>query len=489
MNLRSLVHRSVVVLLTLAVTSGGPAFAQGAAPQAAPQSAPPALIPRRLTLAEAEALLVQRNLVVTAAKYQIEAGRAARLIASFKPNPVLTLGVEQLTLSRSLWKNVVSTDPNLAAQATYTMRLDKVIERGGKRELRTAQADFQLKANEAQMLDALRTQLFQLRQAYAQATLARENLLLAEATEQQYAQTERLTEAKVENGDLPGVEVYRARAGRLQFQQAVLQARTSYEQATRDVLNLLGARPQDIAPEPRQVAENRDVRGMAVVPASLSTTSTGTPAVNPDAATPASLSGAPLDLVAAFDDRPVPQTLAELREIALNERPDVIAARQTVEAFKRNALLARAQRKRDVDVASEFQRVGSDNTVGVTVSIPLFIYNDQRAAIAQAEAQQRAAEALLRQAETQAATDVEKAYQSYLTARRTLDLYGSQNLSQVEKLRSIAAVSYKEGASSLFELLDAQRTYNAALTAYNQARSDYQMALWQLEQATGRSLR
>jgi len=42
---------------------------------------------------------------------------------------------------------------------------------------------------------------------------------------------------------------------------------------------------------------------------------------------------------------------------------------------------------------------------------------------------------------------------------------------------------------SLFELLDAQRTYNQALTAYNQARSDYQMSLWQLEQAVGRPLR
>jgi len=38
------------------------------------------------------------------------------------------------------------------------------------------------------------------------------------------------------------------------------------------------------------------------------------------------------------------------------------------------------------------------------------------------------------------------------------------------------------------EYLDAQRAYNAAMTAYNQARFDYQMSLWQLEQATGSPL-
>ena len=86
-------------------------------------------------------------------------------------------------------------------------------------------------------------------------------------------------------------------------------------------------------------------------------------------------------------------------------------------------------------------------------------------------------------------TDVEKAYQAYQSARRVLELYNSQNLTQVERLRNISTYSYKEGAVSLFELLDAQRTYNQALAAYNQARSDYQMSLWQLEQATGRPLR
>src|SRR5438128_12456885 len=55
-------------------------------------------IPRRLTLVQAEELLLQRNLSVMAAKYQVEANRAAKLIASFRPNPTLTLGAEQFPI-------------------------------------------------------------------------------------------------------------------------------------------------------------------------------------------------------------------------------------------------------------------------------------------------------------------------------------------------------------------------------------------------------
>src|ERR1051326_4028136 len=199
-------------------------------PSAAQTPAP--AIPGRLTLAEAENLLLQRNLVISPSRYQVEASRAARLIAGYKPNPVLTLGAEQFPIYSPLPNSAprfFSTDSNAGAQPTYTLRFDKITERGGKRELRTEQADFQIKTSEAQMLDAIRTQLFQLRQAFNNAILARENLKLAEDTERQYGQTERLTQVRLDNGDVPALELYRIRAGRLQFQQSVLQARTAYQ--------------------------------------------------------------------------------------------------------------------------------------------------------------------------------------------------------------------------------------------------------------------
>src|SRR5207253_11522002 len=115
-------------------------------------------------------------------------------------------------------------------------------------------ADSDLKTSEALLLNAIRAQLFQLRSAFATAALARDNLKFAESAEQQYAQTEALTQVKVDQGDIAKVETYRVSAGRLQFQQAVLQARTSYTAAVRDVLNLLGANEQDVSPNYAQSA-------------------------------------------------------------------------------------------------------------------------------------------------------------------------------------------------------------------------------------------
>src|SRR5205823_5018950 len=216
-------------LLSLAI----PGIAQDAQPS----------IPSRLTLADAENLLIQRNYAVIAARYQVEASRAARLIASYKPNPTVTVGMEQVPVYSPIagsFPRFFKTNPDAGANPVYTLRLDQPWERGGKRELRTAIADSDLKASEALMLNAIRTQLFQLRSAFATAALARDNLRFAESAEQQYAQTEMLTTVKVEQGDIAKVETYRVSAGRLQYQQAVLQARTSYDQAIRDVLNLLG---------------------------------------------------------------------------------------------------------------------------------------------------------------------------------------------------------------------------------------------------------
>src|SRR5262249_3379649 len=211
----------------------------------------PNFIPRRLTLPQAENLLVARNLTVIAARYQVDVNRATRLIASYKLNPTVTVGAEQVPFYSPIagsYPRFWTTNPDAGANPVYTLRYDQILERGGKRELRTAVADEQLLASEAQLLDAIRNQIFQMRRTFAAAILARGNLKLAETVEQQYAQTEKLTLAKVDQGDIAKVEIYRVGAGRLQYQQTVLQARTAYETAVRDVLNLLSAREHEIKP-------------------------------------------------------------------------------------------------------------------------------------------------------------------------------------------------------------------------------------------------
>lgn len=411
-------------------------------------------LPSQLSLKDAEAILFERNLNIAVSRRVLEAVEAQRLIASYRPNPQIQLGAEQWTLYSPVQNGAprfVETNSNAGANPVYTFQVQQLFERGGKRQLRTEQASAQVEAARAQVLETFRIQLFQLRQAFAAAILARENLKLAELTNLQYEQTERLTQTRVDNGDAAPVDLYRVRSGRLQYRQAILQSRTAYQQALRDLMNVLSTDMAEAGPNPAQDA-------------------------------------VPFEVVGDFVEQPVNAKLLDLRAAALENRPDLKVSRSSMNAAERGTRLADALRHRDINVAMEYQHVGDDSSVGMVVQIPLFVFNNQKAAAVQATALQLAAKSQYRQTQIQVLTDVEKAYQSYLAAKEALELYSRDNLLQVEKLREVAGFSFKEGATSLLDALDAQRTANQTLAAYNQARSDYQVSVWQLEQAIGQAL-
>jgi cobalt-zinc-cadmium efflux system outer membrane protein len=418
-------------------------------------------VPRQLSLEVAEQLLVQYNLAIVAARYGVDNARAQRLIAAVRPNPTLTLGAEQFDLNapgRNLFSN-----SNSASNRTYTFRLDQVFERGNKRSLRTGAAEFQVQAAEAQVLDTIRTQLLQLRQAFYTAVLARENVRVANENLDLTNDTERLIKTRVSAGDAPEWDLIKFQANKVQFQRDLAAARLAYQQAVRDVLTFMGA---------------AFPTGSSAAPAA------GAPPMS------TSLLDAPLDVIGELRAEPLAVTLSldELRQAVLETRPDVQAAQRGIEAAQRNLDLAYAQRHRDIDVALEYQRVGGDNTVGATVSFPLFLSHKFEGQINQGLAQVQQASVALEQAKLQAITDVEKAYQAYQSSRQVLRVYTTEALAKAEESFRIAGVSYRQGATSLLELQDAQRTLNQTRVAANQAFFDYRMSLFQLEQATGKSL-
>jgi len=406
-------------------------------------------VPRQLTLEAAEQRLMQYNLTVMTARFGAESARAQRLIAAVRPNPTLTLGAEQFDLNAP-GRHLVSNSAS-AANRTYTFRLDQVFERGNKRSLRTEAAALQVQAAEAQVLDTIRTQLLQLRQAFFTAVLARENVRVAQENLDLTNATERLINTRVNAGDAPEWDLIKFQTGKVQFQRDLATARLTYQQAIRDVLTFMGATFPTIG---------------NITPTALD---------------------APLEVIDELRAAPlaVTLTLKELRQIALETRPDVLAAQRNIEAAKRTLDLAHAQRHRDVDVALEYQRIGGDNTVGATVSVPLFLSHKFEGQITQGLAQVQQAQVAFDQAKLQAMTDVEKAYQAYQASQKVLQVYTTEALGKAEASFRIAGVSYRQGATRLLELQEAQRTLNQTRVAANQAAFDYRMSLAQLEYATG----
>lgn len=446
-----------------------PAIAQVPVPSEAATGPNQADIPAspptaRLSLQSATDLLIKNNLSVIAARYNVDILRAQRIAAGLRPNPTMTFSATQFAIPRvfhQLSDAVKTNNENGAANTTYTMEVDQLIERGGKRELRSEQADFNAKAAEAQVQDALRQQLFQLRQAFFTAVFARENLRAAHENLDNFDRTENLLIVQVKEGYSAGVDLKRIQLQRLQFQRDLATSGQSYQQAAREVLNLIG---QGDAPS----AAN-----------SMQLITLSTP----------SQMGFPQEFIDGnLEIIPELLWIDDLRRMALANRPDVKAAELTVEAANAGLKLAEAQRVRDVTVGGQYSRTGSDNTVGVVVGLPLKTGPRANAAIIQATSTRLQAEAQLRLTRTQALTDVEKAFTAYQVSRDRLRLFTNGALATANDVRRIEEIAYRDGAKGLLDYLDAQRTYNQTLVDYNQSRFDFLMSLYQLEFATGSAI-
>ncbi|MGH9762509.1 MAG: TolC family protein, partial [Blastocatellia bacterium] len=347
-------------------------------------------------------------------------------------NPTVTFGAEQFDFGHPL-RDIVRTNSNTAANRVYTFRWDQLIERGSKRDLRAQAASAQLGSAEAQVLDTTRQQLFQLKQAFYNAVLARENLRVADENLYLINNTEQLIKLHVDAGDTAEWELIKFQANKVQYQHDQVSSGLTYQQSVRDLLNLLGAQPSNVA---------------------------GAVPVSGPAQLPQSIAQAPIDVVGDLASKPVNLDIAPLEQIALSKRPDVIAAQRAVDAAQKNWELALSLRHRDIDIAGEYQREGGENTFGVTVSIPVFVHNNHSAEIAAAAAQLQQAKSLLEQVKLQTLTDTDKAYRAYEISRQMLGIYSAETLAKAEESFHIAGVSYKEGSTSLLELQDAQRTYN-----------------------------
>ena len=78
--------------------------------------------------------------------------------------------------------------------------------------------------------------------------------------------------------------------------------------------------------------------------------------------------------------------------------------------------------------------------------------------------------------------------QEVRTAQDQLQVFESGLLKQAEQTLIVARTSFRQGAASLLDVLDAQRVYRQTLLEYAQTRADLSVALVRLERAAGMPL-
>lgn len=270
--------------------------------------------------------------------------------------------------------------------------------------------------------------------------------------------------AQVKEGYAAGVDLKRVELQKLQFERDVSTAEQTFQQSTRDIYNLIGV--GDSASFVDE-AKNINYADAALIPQMKTE----------------------LEILEGnLDIEPVLLSISDLRQAALQNRPDVKNAELNLEAARAGFKFAEAQQKRDITLGGQFSRVGSDDTFGVVATVPLGVKKRAELLQTQAQISVRLAESNLRQAQTQVLIDVEKAFTAYMTSRGRLRLFTSQALVNAFDVRKIEEIAYRDGAKSLLDYIDAQRVYNQTMLDYNQSRFDFLSSLAQLESATGTKL-
>jgi cobalt-zinc-cadmium efflux system outer membrane protein len=130
------------------------------------------------------------------------------------------------------------------------------------------------------------------------------------------------------------------------------------------------------------------------------------------------------------------------------------------------------------------REIGREAVIGgVTVPTPFWYL--QQGHIATALGTQRQEEAELVRARNDLARAINQHAREAETAQEQILVYEEGMIKQAQEALRIAQLSFRQGASSLLDVLDAQRVQRQITVDYNQARFELSLALTRFERAVG----
>lgn len=376
-----------------------------------------------LTLDAAVDLARRSSPSAAAATAAIDAASAARRIAALRANPTASIDVENVGGSRAY--DIVEA-PKQTASLAYPVEL------GGKRAARIGVAEAQgaRAAIDRASVDAeLR---FAVTRAYGDALAADRRLANAREQARIAADSLRAAQVRVQAGRASPLEESRAGVVRGNADVAVEQtARLAL--AARATLALL-----------------------------IGPSSTG-----------------PLD--AAWFDRVAGDATVQRSGILA-----VAASRADVATATAQERLARSQRIPDVTVSAGVRRVPSVGSTAAVfgVSVPLPLFNNGSAVLAQASAERSRVEALARAAELEADRAIIVAGAERDNAASAARAATGPTLGVAQEAARIARIGYREGKFGQLDLIDAERALAETRSAAIDALATYHDAQARLDRLT-----
>ena len=193
-----------------------------------------------------------------------------------------------------------------------------------------------------------------------------------------------------------------------------------------------------------------------------------------------------------FSDNLMP--LEDFRKIALDERPDLRAAIQSLEQADTAHKLAEANGSTDPTFGAWYTYNSSNNNpnatdaLGLSVNIPLRIFDRNQGEKQRTKIDIGRNQQLTEAARAQVFSDVDSAYAQVESNIALLKPYKAKYNDQATHVRDTVTYSYQHGGASLMDMLNAQSEYRTVQLAYLQLIGAYLTAAGQLNLSVGREV-
>lgn len=377
------------------------------------------------------------NPTLLAGQINVDESRVQEITAFLRPNPDFTASIDQVDLfTPNPYRPLQYALPNFSTSYLH--------ERQHKRELRLESAKKGTSVASSQQDDLERTLLFSLRNAFVQALQAKALLALARDNLAYYDRVLSVSQDRLSEGDIARVDMQRLHLQRVQYESDMQTADVNVRTAKIQLLALLN----DHTP-----VEQFDVTG-------------------------------PFE----FSESIMP--LGEFRRIALDSRPDLRAAIQSVDKTRTDHQLATSNGSTDPTFGFNvaIQNPPIPVYVGLSVNVPLRIFDRNQGEKARTELDIQRNQRLRDAAAAQVYSDVDSAYAALNNSIALLRPYKAIYLDEAASVRDTISYSYQQGGASLLDFLQAQQDYRSVRVNYVSLVGSYLRAAAQLNLAVGREV-
>ncbi|MDH3504232.1 MAG: TolC family protein [Nitrospirota bacterium] len=389
-----------------------------------------------LSVSESVSLFLKQNLDLLMTKYGIDDAKGLAITAKLFPNPVFSLFGGAAFTQQQTFKGTRYLSP----------QIEQMFLLAGKRGYRIESAGYGIQAAEATFTDAIRQLTLTLKDTYFQVQLASRRLDLAKDNQERFHRILTIGELRFKKGFIAEVDLIRLRLQAVDFGAQVIRFSQEVQTALNDLRLLLALPPTT------DLALTSDLVYTRVTP-----------------------------------------DIDRLRTEALDKRPDLQARRFVLSQQQANLKLAKSLRVPDPIVGGSFTVQGpqggsNQQLYGLTLEVPLPVFDRNQGGIAQAEIAMQVAQVDLHKTTLEVQNDIEVTYRNLTQSQQLVEAYQAGVLDDARITFSILEKAYQKGGVTLLDVLDAARTSQTILQNYLEALFEYQRNLFLLERAAGQDV-